>query len=40
MKFYSDALARVAMKEAPKDEDERYESYSDEDVKAIRTEES
>ena len=40
MEFYYDSFARVAMKEPPKDEDERDESHSDEDVKSISAEES
>ena len=40
MQFYSDALARVAMEETPKDENERDEGRSGEDVKSIGAEES
>ena len=40
MQFYSDAFARVAMEETPKDEYERDEGRSGEDVKSIGAEES
>ena len=40
MEFYSDSLARVAMEETPKDENEHDEGRSGEDVKSIGAEES